>query len=426
MTTDPFADELRAMLQRRADDIDAVPATLDGRGSDLDDDVLTLAEPAGAVRRSRSGTRRTWMLAAAAVVALGGAGTALTVDRSTQPTDRGSTGATAPAAVTECPAALPDGWGDLRDGLGIGYRATDTPLAVRRDGAVLVARDADGTRSVQLLDGAAPRTVLRLRDGSRQATFGAFVGGLAVLGLTGAPRDGGETPLMQIVVVELATSRTVSTLTTMTEQDLRDGGRWSDTVAVAGDRVLWDTRPRRDSRSGTVRAYDLSSGRTTTVTTGPRVRLRTSAAGVLRDSADGSGPLRLLAATPVPAAVLTATDPAARTTLATDGTRWAWYSARDRRLGWYDGTRLRWVTRATVAPAPGGSAPLAVAGRYVFVRSAGRWHVVDTAGGATAALPRDIGIVGGAGTRVVTGIDTGRTGGFIGRVDTTRLPAPTC
>jgi hypothetical protein len=348
---------LRAMLRERAQDITSVPPHL----VDLDDDPRAPVRP----------RLNYWLVAAAvvAILAVAAGVTALARRHS----------ATAPAKpvpvrVTNlpgCKTTLPQAW----------VQATKHPsrppgwsvLAVATDGTALVAR-ADPTE-VELDTLTSHRAVPLAIPAGLELDSSAFTGNYAVIGL----RSGIQ--LERIDIVDLATLRTV--------RNVRVGsgnGSISQQLAVSDGRVYWDERDSGRAKVGVIRSYDIATGRRQVVYSGPYTAPLASAGGVYW-SVSG-GPARIRIASRLPAAVRDATTPISGVTMATDGTRYAWYDAAHRRIGWSDGSEVRYVPAKWLPVTDHVPARVAVAGPYAFFldNSFSYGGVVDMRTGAVADL----------------------------------------
>lgn len=352
-TDDEIGSALRTMLRERSQDITSVPPRL------LDVDVTR--EP----KRPRPNV---WLIAAAvvAVLAVAAGVTALarrhTASRPAKPV---------PVRITNlpgCKTALPHAW----------IQATRHPTgpvgnlaAMATDGTALVARK-DGS-DLELDTLTAHRAVPLTIPAGLRIQYTSFTGNDLVIGLA---RSGIQ--LERVDVVDMTTLQTVRSLRI---------GAISQQMAVSDGRVYWDERQSPRSKNGVIRSYDIASGRRQVVYSGRFTAPLASAAGVYWSEANG--PARIRIATHLPPAVRDATTPISGVTMATDGTHYVWYDAAHRRIGWSDGTEIRyvpakWLTVTDHDPTGG----VAVAGPFAFAVDNSRSYgdVIDMRTGAVADL----------------------------------------
>jgi hypothetical protein len=346
---------LREMLRERAQDITSVPAHL----VDLD------------IPREPTRTRPNYWLIAAAVVAVLAVAAGITALA-----QRHIASAPAkPVPVTNlpgCKATLPRAW----------IQATRHPsrasgwavLDVATDGTALVARTDPS--EVELDSLTSHRAVPLAIPAGLRLESGAFTGSYAVIGL------GSGIQLERIDIVDVATRRTV--------RSVRVGsgdGSISQQLAVSDGRVYWDERDSGRAKDGVIRSYDIATGSRQVVYSGRYTAPGASAGGVYWSDPNGQVRIRI-AASHLPSAVRDATTPISGVTLATDGTRYAWYDAAHRRIGWSDGSEVRYVSTPRLPVTHHVPAGIAVAGPYVFFADNSRYYggVVDMRTGAVADL----------------------------------------
>jgi hypothetical protein len=409
---------LRDMLRERAQDITTVPPRL----LDLD------AEP------EPTGPRPNYWLIAAAVAAVLAVAAAITsfalLREKTPPPAK-----PVPVRVTRlqgCETTLPRVWVQAMK------QASDAPagtvLKVATDGSALVV-PSNASREVDLDTATSHRALPLAVPTGLSPGAAAFSGNYAVIALTRT-----AIPLLErIDIVDLRSLRTVHSLHVGAV-----GGAASESMAVSNGRVYWDQRDSAQAKRGTIRSYDIATGRQQVVYSGPEVAPRASAAGVYWAAPNQPAAVHI-PADDLPTALTHATTPVSRVTMVSDGTHYAWYDAADSRIGWFDGREIRYLPANKLPIVQHRPAEVAVAGPYVFYLDLARSHggVVDIRSGAAGDLSGAApGVASGGGS-----IDTLRPGPVIAggggtvavgltliangdrpllRVDTATLPALRC